>query len=1119
MEDVIIKPQWSKFETENSQIIANFFSVQKIDHNSQNFKINSLRDYYRLDRIDGSILIDELTLRGYEFRSAKQNHFFPENCEASMIIKANNNLERYKKINFFILGLGGFVSKYKISSDQFFDYIPIEGFLRLNKYISKDMLINEFKNAGFNIENLSKARISLFDVIKESEFPKLITTIKKENINTIKDFCNNYETLIRRTQNLNKYDIQRIKLIANWFDEEEKIKDIREITVLEYFRSNDKGFLKYCEKNNISRVCELINDDNVERYSKHTITYVNTFIDYLKTYYYMNLNEQIENISIHYIPGIGTTKTISSLNTNGINTIKDLLIADLSKVDGLGKGKIKNINNVLIDFINNPEIPIKKNQIIIPCSLYNIKIEDLFCDSGLGVSSFRDYCKKNQIIYVKDLKEYDLKIILKSINMLGKVKANEIINKVTNPNYNVESPQEMLRVMMDEFVSDNKELYSIVYERNINHKTLEELGNEKNVTKERIRQLEAKALSMLRGFSNILFDVLNSDMKLVCISEQILNEIFNNSDYSKILFNLIKYRDEVYYNENFPKVFIKNNIENLDDFFVSIGEFLDGSYDDSKEILTKEDIKNYIENCISRYSLTEYIDFSDCEKLIETSNYKAVGDVWLKKGIYVHDIYLSILKDYYPNGVKFDEANCEDIRNKYNELTGEKTDISDRNLTAKLQREKEVIICGPNSYIHVENVRVQQQMLETIYKYIHHLFEHEGLSSVYTDKIYNVFKDELNIYGVDNYVFLYGILRYNFIDEFEFNNFWITKNGKGDVTRELALIDYLKRDTNYNVGIPKEKIISLFGLSGPYLINIIYYSDEIKECHNKENLIYEGNYRISDILLEKIRSYVNENIYEQLGFISIKHLLNKFDIYLEQEGIIDELTLSDVLKKYLIDYYIKDLYVCLNKVEDYLDEYFFFNLFAKEKESFTRKEFELFAKEKGIYDNRIYDVLKNKFCDLYQINVSDFVLNIEITNENIEDIYEIIDKNINNKKYLLLSDLKKNGDIFRMPNLGFSWNEYLLRTILLKNMKENYIMIDVPGAQLFTERGILVKKELEIDNYIDFLKYVYMENRYYELESVNQLYKTLQANGLINETFPAEFKKNVVDEYGRLIRC
>ena len=146
-------------------------------------------------------------------------------------------------------------------------------------------------------------------------------------------------------------------------------------------------------------------------------------------------------------------------------------------------------------------------------------------------------------------------------------------------------------------------------------------------------------------------------------------------------------------------------------------------------------------------------------------------------------------------------------------------------------------------------------------------------------------------------------------------------------------------------------------------------------------------------------------------------------------------------------------------------------------------------------------------------------MNIEITNENIEDIYEIIDKNINNKKYLLLSDLKKNGDIFRMPNLGFSWNEYLLRTILLKNTKENYIMIDVPGAQLFTERGILVKKELEIDNYIDFLKYVYMENRYYELESVNQLYKTLQANGLINETFPAEFKKNVVDEYGRLIRC
>ena len=44
-------------------------------------------------------------------------------------------------------------------------------------------------------------------------------------------------------------------------------------------------------------------------------------------------------------------------------------------------------------------------------------------------------------------------------------------------------------------------------------------------------------------------------------------------------------------------------------------------------------------------------------------------------------------------------------------------------------------------------------------------------------------------------------------------------------------------------------------------------------------------------------------------------------------------------------------------------------------------------------------------------------------------------------------------------------------------------------------------------------------NNYYLIDNVNQLYKELQSKGLISDTLPNDFRKIVVDDYGRLRRC
>lgn len=1118
MEEVVTKPKWSNFSVRNSKNISDFFRMEKIDQNQNNFPLDLLRNYYRSNSLICSVLIEELSLRGYSFISNNKTGFLPSNYESKKYVRVSNQeSDNYKKINFHIIGLGDIISKFHIDSDKFFDYIPIEGFLKLNKNISLDMVENEFKNSGFIIEPVeSCSDLSAIDLMNINEYDKLLNIVKEKGIVTVEDFCKNVENIISETPNLNLYDAMKLRLISNWFDSDFRIKDIRDISIKEYFDGKDDKFLRHCEKMGYIKVTDMLKDQWIETFNKTVVICFDTFISYLKAYYYMNVSSEIGNYKIDRIEGLGTSNTIQVLNNNNIYTIKDLLKSNLNQIGGLGKGKIKNIEVTLLGFINKPNINEEK-KVIIQESLYNIKIKDLFYD--LALRKFVDHCEKINCIYIRDLTNVDLLKDIKSIRMLSKSKAEELIKKLSNEKYNVASSTELFNILFDEYIEKNNDLYSILYERIVENKTLEQLGIEKNVTRERIRQKEAKGMRSFQLMTNILFDLVLNSEKYLCISEDKLSEILKDTNKSKVMFNILKTRKEFYHENDFRKLFIISNYPDCKSFLSEIKSLLNGEAECCKDIMSLEEIKKEINNIIKKYNLEEWVVYRDFNKMIANCNYKFVGNILMRKGTYIHDIYLRILKEDFPNGITFNEENCEKMKEIFYELTKEKSDLSVRNLSAKLQREKDVIICGSNTYIHIDNVKADKELLEVIKKYIDHLFEHEGLPSVYSDRIYSVFKEELNKNGIDNYPYIYGVLRYYYPEDFNYDNYWIAKKEKKGITRDLALIDYLKNDTNYNEGVPKEKIISLFGLSGPFLLNLTVNVKEIQECHNKENLIYYENYKLSDKLLDKIKTYVDENIDSQYGYISLKHLLNKYNIYLEEEKIIDENTLGNALKKYLKKYYIKGQYICKNKTDKDLDEYFFFNLYLEKNNIITRKGFEAYAEEKGIVSNRIYDVLRNKFEELYQINITDFTKAIKISSKDISDVYKIIDKNLDGKQYLPLSELKKNGDLYKMPSINYSWNEYLLRSILIKNLDEKYVMIDIPGAIMFNKKGILVKKELNITDYIDFLVYVYKEKDFYSLESVNQLFKELQSLGLVSDTFPNELRKRIVDEYGRLIRC
>lgn len=1122
MEEVILKPKWSNFDVGNSKTISDFFDMEKIERGQEEISLDLLRDYYRKDGTIGSTLIEELALRGYSFYGKKDSSFLPANYEPKRIIRVKDNSNNcFQKINYNILGLTGIIKKFSIDSDSFYDYIPLEGFKCINKHISIDMIANEFSNAGFLIEEIqTTSLINIYDIISLSKLDKITDDIKNIGINNISDFCKNIDKIINIIPNLNKYDVKRMKIISQWYDEKYGILDLRGITIAEYFDFRNKNFEGYCKKKGYIKTIELINDHHIKRFKKIVNIYVDMFITYLKVYYYKNLETEVLNIKITDIENLGTENTIKSLIKNGITTIGELLKTNLNNIVGLGEGKIANINYVIFDLIGDSPSglpPVCKRTNHIQKSLYDIRISDFFL--GAAPQNFIDYCEKNNYIYVRDFADKDLNELLKQISGFGASRIKIIKNELQDEKYNTTSQKELLNIIFDEFIKKNKELYSIVYERIIKGKTLEEIGTMFKLTRERIRQLERKGMRGIISLANILCNSLLKNSELVYIDEKYLDSIFDDNNKAKIIYSVLRDRNEFYYSDYFDKIFVLSSFPECKQFISEMGKFLHGETEDSKDILSEPDFKKGINEIASKYGFDKYILDDDYAKMIEKSNYRFSGNILIRKGVYIHDIYSKILRDYFPNGITFNEENCDKMKEIYAKLTKEKSDLSVRNLSAKLQRDPKVILRGSNTYIHIDNVNVDENILEVIRKYIIHLFKQEGLPSVYSDRIYSVFKEELNRYGIDNYAYIYGVLRYYYPKEFDYNNFWITKNGKKEITRDLALIDYLKKDKNYNIGIPKEQIISLFGLSGPFLANLTVNSNEIQECHNKENLIYYKNYRISDKTLEKIKTFVEDNIDSQYGYISLRFLLSKYKIYLEEDKIDDDITLGNALKNYLNEYYIKDQYICKEKTDDELNEYFFFELYLKEKRIITRKGFEAFAEEKGISANRVYDVLKSRLEGLYQLNITDFARNLTVSTDDLSKIYEIIDKNIEGREYLPLSDLKKNGDLYRMPKIEYPWNEYILRSILIKRPNLTYRIIDIPGLVLFSEKGIVIKSELKISNYIELLMYVYRKNNYYLLENANQVFKELQLSGLVSDTLPNEFKKRIVDEYGRLMRC
>ncbi len=1076
-------PKWCNFSAEYSKNISDFFRAENIDFKSKEISLECLKHYYLKDKENGSLLIEEMSLRGFIFPNMG-SRFLPNNfASKKFILSKNQKAKNYLNVNFVMANLGYLIKKFQVFCDGFFDYIPLEGFLSLRSDVELRILENEFNNNNFSLENITDTK-----------------------------------------------DFQDISDNSNQAIEDE----YPEITIREYLGKKALKFEFYCHRKGIHTIKELkTQGENFINMAPHINNELKKFIsekmkevdengiitdqnDFI--YKVLNASPEQKNTEIRFLLPEKYENLSRRIKGNGIEKVRDLYKC-LEDIPGIGNSKIKMIKEIVIKYLNG-ELKARPNlkelnglnSYKIPETILNFNISDFFC--SMGVDNFLDVCESSGLVHLSDFMEWNLNDFFDKVSWLGKEKRDKILEKLLSDRYNCE-PKELVNLLFLE--AKNNCDFELLFDRIENEKTLQELADEKGLTRERIRQMEAKSMRIIHSTMNmsipLIISLLNNP-KVITVED--INRIYNDKDDAKVVYRTIKNRTDLFYKfDNCTNLYILNKckkiyicVERIKGLFESAFIKLEDYIDDINEILTS-------------YELDDVINEEEIREILRMADYKPIGKVFVKKSTSMNKVYNSLFKTFFPRGLRLDEDGCKKIREIYEKYIGvpEYRVDNDRNLTMKLTRLEDNIICGNATYINIDNVHVDRQLIHRIKTYITQLFEEEKQTSITASKVFEVFESVLRANDVDNYMYLYGIIRYYYPDDFIYDNFWFCykDNSKDNYSRFDSFIDYLKKYNTPNKGVSKEELKENFAISDVIIYNLSVL-DDVAEVYFKKNLIYKPYLQLSKPLLEKIRDFITNNMREYYGIISIKTLLNKYDIYLEQESIYDEDTLCKVLSKYLTNYHFKDGFITDVLIEENLDTEYFYNLFINNNKIITRAGLEEFGDKYSLIKNRVYAIMNQKFPELYQINYTDFVKSINIDQDCINQINEMLDRKMKEKEFCLLSDFARNGEIFLLPDVGYNWNEYLLRSVLEKNnLSERYTLIKIPGTILFVERGLIVEKSINIDNYHDFLIYKYYK---YDsnVENLNKLRERWLAEGVINGDVPTAVRNEIVDEFGRMKR-
>lgn len=458
-------------DIENSVYLRSFFEGLSLEQ--KKIDLYHLRDLYIKNRQTYNSIVDEMALRGFKFSTSKPNNVLPKyNIQnANIRVKKNMPGKNYKNIDFERLGISNFTTRFSVKDDLFFNNIPIEGFLYLNRDIDCNKVISEFIDCGFDVTGVvDEINKEKYDEVNyaELDLEDLRLTIKsynwlvKNGINSILEFIKLDSQIIKNYGGIDRKSINEMCMIVEELIGSNKEKS-KESTVNKTIITHDEklfssinidtlGFSKRAynslRRSGIEYLSELVRVDdetllNIRNLGVKTLKEIQLMkSQIIENGIEINTDKLIDGIDNKPVSELGLSAwSYNALKSQGIRYVSELLELDMhdtSNVIIMGEKAFEEIRNKITKILENKnKIKTMKSNEGVENKSHNEELElenriiknildsKLILELGFSVRA-NNALKRQGLNYVSELLELDSEEI-KSIKNIGEKTAEEIL--------------------------------------------------------------------------------------------------------------------------------------------------------------------------------------------------------------------------------------------------------------------------------------------------------------------------------------------------------------------------------------------------------------------------------------------------------------------------------------------------------------------------------------------------------------------------------------------------------------------------------------------------------------------------------------------------------------------
>ena len=1076
MKEYFELPNWVNSIENINSFYMNLLKEKISSIEGKQFDLDILRELYRLEKPLFFKIYDELILRGFSFITQKQNRFFPENhyLKNECLIFVNEDRQRYKDINYSLLDLNGFITRFNVKSDQFFNFVPIKGFLNLNRGTKEELIIAELGQKGFEIKGGNKTQVSKVENKKVS--CKKTATPLLEEIKVV-DFETLLENPTKTLRNLmgiqiKNFDVHLHSLPlsnrSSWALFRSHIFMLSEFLNSTY---NDLRKIRNFGKKSINEVLEIVGklttDDLYFETVKNDLI-ANRFSDIKET----DINRDLNFLEINQ-------KLLDILKSFGILTIKHLLYSTASKllnVEHIGKLGLEEIYNK----INLSEIA--------------VFLDNQTISNDLPPSGTNNYHDK------EDNKEDDNSQLfnLQSLsNAAYKDESSQLFNleSLANGKY--------FEHIISEIKFNEREQYCLL-KRYVERETLEKIAKSLDVTRERVRQIMVKIdrdfVHKIKDakFLELIKDTRNGNF----IDSKTLKSFLGDyADQYMHYFTHQKFKNFYYLKD--LDIFVFNNEKEIRKKFEELQKKLPSLFnlDDYREFF----IDFFINMGISNYP--EYLSENDLiNSSLKKLGYKKYGLYFSIGKLTLYEAVDILFNDFINVPIKYTEENLTHMKSILKTKLGYTNDNPLRGFERVIRENENIILVGKRTYLNKNKIIYDPKALEIAYRYLEEKKE-QGKKAVKILDVFTVNEDTYKKYGIENEYVLYSLMKETYSEEFLIGKGNTLKIFFEEDEREKNYASELKKYLQKNNCAVQQKKIEKDLKWDIYTIPSILVHNR---CFIK---IDNGCIRFSD----KYSFNENEKILidpllqaelEEHEFISTHKLFEKMNFSNELIKILEENEIDSVR---VLARFLKNTYsglkgrskVLFEKDSEYkeIDDY----IINKYTETHRVGEIQDFLTDIGYNAfsaiNKIENLIKRGVFILTaysEITASEkFIIESSVEDE----VLNFIENKYGNQEYLILDNVI---GLRKLPKTKFEWNKYTLKHILLSH---DYYEIGHHASILQLHKTIIVREEdasISFDKFIaDLIKKDYTGNMHEE-----DIYEYLVNKELI-EPLKNQYSKNL----------